>query len=118
MTCRVPDAVQRVAVHRWSGTATDWNGPRKSGLPDLRAFERRSRVNPRSVSAAHHFVLRCARDTATDASPAGLTTQVGFIRLAHLKRPKSGKPDFGWSIFFARCFAKGWIAGSGPAMTA
>src|SRR5262249_35052563 len=30
------------------------NDPRKSGLPDLRAFERRSRVNPRSVSAAHH----------------------------------------------------------------
>ena len=29
-------------------------GPRKSGLPDLHAFERRSRVNPRSVSAAHH----------------------------------------------------------------
>jgi hypothetical protein len=45
--------------------------------------------------------------------------QVGFIRLAHLKCPKSGKPDFGWSIFFARTlFAKeGWIAGSSPAMT-
>jgi len=56
-------AEQSGAVHRWSGTATDWNGPRKSGLPDLRAYGRRSRVNPRSVSAAHHFVLRCARDT-------------------------------------------------------
>ncbi|HEY1427312.1 MAG TPA: Lrp/AsnC family transcriptional regulator, partial [Caulobacteraceae bacterium] len=31
-------------------------------MPDLRTFERRSRVNPRSVSAAHHSVLRCARD--------------------------------------------------------
>src|SRR5713101_5469436 len=39
-------------------------------------------------------------------SPAGLTTQVGFIRLAHLNLPKSGRPDFGWSIFFARR----WIA--------
>jgi hypothetical protein len=28
-------------------------GPRKSGPPDLRAFKCRSRVNPRSVSAAH-----------------------------------------------------------------
>jgi hypothetical protein len=39
---------------------------------------------------------------ASVASPAGLTTQVGFIRLAHLKCPKSGKPDFGWSIIFAK----------------
>jgi hypothetical protein len=39
-----------------------------------------------------------------DASPAGLTTQVGFIRLAHLKRPKSGKPDFGWSIVLRKTF--------------
>src|SRR6516165_4205975 len=37
-------------------------------------------------------------------SPAGLTKQVGFIRLAHLKYPKSGKPDSGWSTFFARTF--------------
>ena len=40
------------------------------------------------------------------ASPAGLTTQVGFIRLAHLKCPKSGKPDFGWSILFLRSFCE------------
>jgi hypothetical protein len=51
-------------------------------------------------------------------SPAGLTTQVGFTRLAHLKRPNSGVPDFGWSILFVRTFFRtGWIAGSGPAMT-
>src|SRR5262249_43213286 len=31
-------------------------------------------------------------------SPAGLTMQVGFIRLAYLKGPNSGKPEFGWSI--------------------
>jgi hypothetical protein len=44
-------------------------------------------------------------------SPAGLTTQVGFTRLAHLKRPKSGVPDFGWSILFVRTFLRtGWIA--------
>src|SRR6266540_5151333 len=43
------------AVRRRSGTATDPDGPRKSGMPDLRAFKCRSRVNPRSVSAAHHF---------------------------------------------------------------
>jgi hypothetical protein len=35
----------------------------QSGLPDLRAFERRSRVNPRSVSATHRVALHCARDT-------------------------------------------------------
>ena len=33
-----------------------------------------------------------------------MTTQVGFIRLAHLKRPKSGKPDFGWSIILRKNF--------------
>jgi hypothetical protein len=32
---------------------------------------------------------------------AGLTTQVGFIRLAHSRRPNSGKPEFVWSISFA-----------------
>src|SRR5262249_4402157 len=36
-------------------TAGVCNGARKSYLSDLRAFECRSRVNPRSVSAAHHF---------------------------------------------------------------
>src|SRR5437016_11947226 len=42
-------------------TAPDPDGPRKSGMPDLRAFKCRSRVNPRSVSAAHHFTsLRAA----------------------------------------------------------
>ena len=40
-------------------------------------------------------------------SPAGLTTQVGFIRLAHLKCPNSGRLELGWSInlrkkFFAK----------------
>src|ERR687888_13607 len=52
------------------------------------------------------------------ASPAGLTTQVGFIRLAHLKCPKSGKPDFGWSIILRKkLLRRRWIAGSSPAMT-
>ena len=37
----------------------------------------------------------------------GLTTQVGFIRLAFLRCPKSGQPDFGWSIFFAKTFCEG-----------
>ena len=45
-----------------------WNGPRKSGLPDLRTSRRRSRVNPRSMSAAHHWhtsvggIPRASRD--------------------------------------------------------
>ena len=40
-----------------------------------------------------------------------MTPQVGFTRRAHLKRPKSGRPDFGWSIFFVRTFLRtGWIA--------
>src|SRR5262249_15037843 len=46
-----------------------------------------------------HFLPPQPR-TLTSPSPAGLTTQVGFIRLAHLIIPKSGKPDFGWSILF------------------
>jgi hypothetical protein len=37
-----------------------------------------------------------------------LTSHVGFIRLAHLKCPKSGKPDFGWSIVLRKMIcAKG-----------
>jgi hypothetical protein len=39
---------------------------------------------------------------AAQLSPAGLTTQVGFIRPAHLKCPKSGKPDFGRSIILRK----------------
>src|SRR5204862_6002223 len=45
--------------------ATDWNGPRKSGLPDLRTFVRRSRVNPRSVSAAHRNAIKCTQIAQT-----------------------------------------------------
>src|SRR6266511_278982 len=47
------------------GRQSPRDGQRKSGLPDLRAFERRSRVNPRSVSAAHHFraALRPGRES-------------------------------------------------------
>jgi hypothetical protein len=59
---------------------------------------------------------------AAQPSPAGLTTQVGFIRLAHLKRPKSGKPDFGWSIILRKklsakkmdCRVKPGNDGEGP----
>src|SRR2546425_9902940 len=40
------------------------------------------------------------------SSPPGLTTQVGFTRLAHLKRPKSGRPDFGWSIILRKTFCE------------
>jgi hypothetical protein len=43
---RVPDAVQREAVHRRSGTH----------------IPRRNSLGP--GSAAHHVVLRCARDTS------------------------------------------------------
>src|SRR5260370_11613991 len=48
-------------------------------------------------------------------SPAGLTTQVGSIRLAQLSCPKSDKPDFGWSIFFVETFCEvDGLAGSRP----
>src|SRR5260370_8468314 len=51
-------------------------------------------------------------------SPAGLTTQVGFIRLAHLKCPKSGRPDFGWSISLRKSLLRrDGLPGQGPAMT-
>ena len=36
----------------------------------------------------------------------GLATQVGFIRLAPPRCPKSGQPDFGWSIFFVKTFCE------------
>ena len=52
-------------------------------------------------------------DREAHASPAGLTTQVGFPRLAHSMRPKSDKPDFGGSIILGKkFFRRGWIAGS------
>src|ERR1700724_4733513 len=84
---RVPDAVQRGAYANKSTPAAQEsarnlkrgharlrramaplirdrhgrNDPRKSDLPDLRAFERRSRVKPRSVSAAHHNAIKCTQ---------------------------------------------------------
>src|SRR5215813_15158904 len=45
-----------------------------------------------------------ALTSSPDVSPAGLTTQVGFIRLAHSKRPNSGKPEFGRSIVLRKTF--------------
>src|SRR5260370_39539937 len=42
----------------------------------------------------------------------------GSPDFAHLKRPKAGRPDFGWSIILRKNFLRrGWIAGSSPAMT-
>ena len=40
------------------------------------------------------------------ASPAGLTTQVGFIRLAHERNPNSGEPEFGGPSPSQERFAK------------
>jgi hypothetical protein len=76
---RVPDAVQRERQRSGAPLIRDLreggvsNDPRKSGLPDLRIFDCRSRVDPRSVSAAHHSalsrsMLRSARDTPTSPS--------------------------------------------------
>jgi hypothetical protein len=39
-------------------------------------------------------------------SPAGLTTQVGFIRLAHERNPNSGEPEFGGPSTSKNIFAK------------
>ncbi len=50
-----PDAVQHAVVHRWSGIVT------VSAHPELGACE-----DP--GSAAHHFVLRCAREMSRNAS--------------------------------------------------
>src|SRR5437764_195765 len=41
------------------------NDPRKSGLPDLRIFDCRSRASPRSVSAAHHTAVKLAQTAYT-----------------------------------------------------
>src|SRR5438128_12694386 len=41
-------------------------------------------------SAAHHFVLRRARDTSSSSLP-GLTPQVGFTRLAALQYAQLGQ---------------------------
>src|SRR5260370_6883640 len=84
--------------------------PASMRLRSMRLVMTNSSVHPTEVRIAS-----CALDPP--ASPAGLTMHVGFIRIGHLKGPKSGKPDFGWSIFFAKSFAKRWIAGSSPAMT-
>src|SRR5262249_29967792 len=78
---RVPDAVQRIT--KWGHKRVDARLRRamaplirdrhrlerstQVGFTRLAHFKRRSRVNPRSVSAAHHFVLRCARDTESAA---------------------------------------------------
>jgi hypothetical protein len=52
------------------------------------------------------------------ASPAGLTTQVGFIRLAHLMPRNWVNPISGGPSPFARSFLRRrWMAGSSPAMT-
>src|SRR5262249_28739307 len=105
---------------RYSGPATDsvfWTIQRKSDLSDLRAFECRSRVNPRSVSAADHIasrmfptcdtylrsagsrdpptsgVLRCARDTRPQLALCG---QAGTKRRAGRSRragPRKGGRD-------------------------
>src|SRR3954447_21559654 len=50
-------------------------------------------------------------------SPAGLTTQVGFIRLAHERNPNSGEPEFGGPSASQDVLRRRWIAGSSPAMT-
>src|SRR5262249_47391801 len=66
----------------------------------------RGRVSRASTLATSAF-SGSSDSTCAHVSPAGLTPQVGFIRLAHLKRPKSDKPDFGWSIFLRKnAFAK------------
>jgi hypothetical protein len=44
--------------------------------------------------------------TRSRASPAGLTTQVGFIRLAHQRTPNSGEPEFGGPSPSQKRFAK------------
>ena len=69
MRCSASDSE---AVHRWSGTSQGGvcNEDAQVGLPDLRIFECRTRLDPRSVSAAHHM-LRSARDTS-DLAPMGL----------------------------------------------
>jgi hypothetical protein len=70
------------------------NGPRKSGLPDLRIFDCRSRVDPRSVSAAHHAPpARAAPGTRPllSASPPAAMSR------PHKKRPRSNSSTAIWS---------------------
>src|SRR5262249_14573467 len=78
------------------------------------AQEHRGMARPRQSAARLEASLRLdagasAAGPISHVSPAGLTMQVGFIRLAHLKCPKSGKPDFGWSICFARRLVAKWM---------
>jgi len=58
-TPRVPDAVQRAAL---AERCTADPGPPKSAF--TRVFDALCRNGP--GSAAHHFVLRCARDTKNE----------------------------------------------------
>ena len=52
------------------------------------------------------FPFVVARRSPIPASPAGLTTQVGFIRLAHERNPNSGEPEFGGPSASQEHFAK------------
>jgi hypothetical protein len=50
--------------------------------------------------------VKPGHDEKDPPSPAGLTTQVGFIRLAHLKRRNRVNPISGGPSFFARSFCE------------
>ena len=59
--------------------------------------DRRRRPGARSWCSCRSRPCASASRSCTCplASPAGLTTQVGFIRLAHERNPNSGEPEFG-----------------------
>jgi hypothetical protein len=104
---RVPDAMQREhevrsaapLIRDRSGLGV-CNGPRKSVLPDLRIFERRSRVSPRSVSAAHHSALRapcCAAPGTRDMNSRRLIRSPRRRARAASAAPRGRAPLQSWS---------------------
>src|SRR5262249_62139131 len=78
---------------------------------------RRTSTNSAKTRLSRAKCDRVEPNLDQQTSPAGLTTQVGFIRLAHGKCPKSGKPDFGGSIIVRKkILRRGWMDGVSQAM--
>jgi len=78
---RVPDAMQRGAERSGASLIRDRHGLERStqvGLARLARF-RAPILNPRSVSAAHHFVLRCARDTSEGPTCGCAKSRLGWF---------------------------------------
>jgi hypothetical protein len=96
---RFPDAVQREAVHRWSGTALDSASvaiPGQQRTTSLRHSASKTRVNALSV-------LRCARETSRYAYR--INSSAKFRSIGRLAKPNCEEPS---ANSYARALPKHW----------